>query len=116
MKEFIQTVEDKRLQKRLWDFPRGRGAFRRFKDVLCWLPPSSMLVFGRRRRSRGPAIVMGEAIQHREGDNPPWPAPTFYFSWFLGNLLPQPVMGSSPVEVRHVFAYHAIQLPLTKNR
>ncbi|MCC7165698.1 MAG: hypothetical protein IT331_24585 [Anaerolineae bacterium] len=34
MEEFIDTVEDERLQLRLWDALRERGAFRRFKDVL----------------------------------------------------------------------------------
>lgn len=34
MEEFIDTVKDESLQARLWDAIRGRGAFRRFKDVL----------------------------------------------------------------------------------
>lgn len=39
MEEFIDTVEDGRLQARLADAIRGRGAFRRFKDVLLEHPP-----------------------------------------------------------------------------
>jgi hypothetical protein len=34
MEDFILIVQDERLQDRLWDAIRGRGAFRRFKDVL----------------------------------------------------------------------------------
>jgi hypothetical protein len=34
MEEFILTLEDERLQERLRDATRGRGAFRRFRDVL----------------------------------------------------------------------------------
>jgi predicted nucleotidyltransferase len=44
MEDFIATVRDERLQDRLWQAIRGRGAFGRFKDVLsshfhereCW--------------------------------------------------------------------------------
>ena len=35
MEEFIETVSNPQLQERLWDAIRGRGAFRRFKDVLA---------------------------------------------------------------------------------
>lgn len=35
MEDFIATVRDERLQDRLWRAIRGRGAFRRFKDVLA---------------------------------------------------------------------------------
>jgi predicted nucleotidyltransferase len=35
MERFIQTVQDERLQDRLWRAIHGRGAFRRFKDVLA---------------------------------------------------------------------------------
>jgi hypothetical protein len=35
MEDFILTVQDKRLQERLWWAIEGRGAFRRFKDVLA---------------------------------------------------------------------------------
>jgi hypothetical protein len=38
MEEFIPTVRDQRLQDRLWRAIRGRGAFRRFKDVLADRP------------------------------------------------------------------------------
>ncbi|UCC61622.1 MAG: hypothetical protein JSV36_12535 [Anaerolineae bacterium] len=34
MEAFISVVKDERLQDRLWRAIRGRGAFRRFKDVL----------------------------------------------------------------------------------
>ena len=34
MERFISTVESERLQNRLWRAIEGRGAFRRFKDVL----------------------------------------------------------------------------------
>ncbi len=34
MEDFIDTVQDRRLQNHLWGAIRGRGAFRRFKDVL----------------------------------------------------------------------------------
>ena len=35
MEDFILTISDKRLQDRLWQAIQGRGAFRRFKDVLA---------------------------------------------------------------------------------
>jgi hypothetical protein len=35
MTAFVDTVADSRLQDRLWKAIRGRGAFRRFKDVLA---------------------------------------------------------------------------------
>lgn len=38
MEAFIETVTSRRLQKSLWDAIRGRGAFRRFKDVLAGDP------------------------------------------------------------------------------
>ena len=34
MERFISRVEDARLRERLWDAIQGRGAFRRFKDLL----------------------------------------------------------------------------------
>ncbi len=38
MERFIPTVEDEHLQYLLWVAINGRGAFRRFKDVLCEYP------------------------------------------------------------------------------
>ncbi len=38
MEDFIFTLRDERLQERLWGAIRGRGAFRRFKDVLAYHP------------------------------------------------------------------------------
>lgn len=38
MPAFIETVTSRRLQESLWDALRGRGAFRRFKDVLAGYP------------------------------------------------------------------------------
>src|SRR5262249_41211727 len=38
MEAFIDTVHDRRIQYRLWDAINGRGAFRRFKDVLAGHP------------------------------------------------------------------------------
>ena len=38
MQDFIRTVRSTRLQERLWDVIRGRGAFRRFKDALAEHP------------------------------------------------------------------------------
>lgn len=38
MEDFIVTVRDDRLQDRLWQAIRGRGAFRRFKDTLARHP------------------------------------------------------------------------------
>jgi hypothetical protein len=34
MEDFIATMKDERLQDRLWQAIAGRGAFRRFKDIL----------------------------------------------------------------------------------
>ena len=38
MERFIGTVEDSHLRERLWNAIRGRGAFRRFKDLLARHP------------------------------------------------------------------------------
>jgi hypothetical protein len=38
MESFIETVQDARLQDRLWNAIRGKGAFRRFKDTLYDYP------------------------------------------------------------------------------
>ena len=38
MEEFIETVQDERLQNKLWRAIEGKGAFRRFKDVLFYHP------------------------------------------------------------------------------
>ena len=38
IERFIGTVEDDRLRERLWDAIQGRGAFRRFKDLLARHP------------------------------------------------------------------------------
>jgi hypothetical protein len=38
MERFIGTVKDDRLRERLWDAIQGRGAFRRFKDLLARHP------------------------------------------------------------------------------
>ncbi|MGH2592379.1 MAG: UPF0158 family protein [Anaerolineae bacterium] len=38
MEDFIAPLRDERLQDRLWDAIRGRGAFRRFKDELAYHP------------------------------------------------------------------------------
>ena len=38
MDHFIATLDDDRLQDRLWNAIRGRGAFRRFKDLMARHP------------------------------------------------------------------------------
>ncbi len=38
MQDFIQTVDDEDLREKLWIAIDGKGAFRRFKDVLVWYP------------------------------------------------------------------------------
>lgn len=38
MEDFIASVADGRLPERLWQAIRGRGAFRRFEDVLAHHP------------------------------------------------------------------------------
>jgi len=38
MERFIGTVKDTCLRERLWDAIQGRGAFRRFKDLLAYHP------------------------------------------------------------------------------
>jgi hypothetical protein len=63
MQDFIDTLSDARLADRLRDAIRGRGAFRRFKDVLSSSPDD----FGRwhafadeRQRGRARAWLAGE--------------------------------------------------------
>jgi len=41
MQAFIETVASPRLEERLCPAIRGRGAFRRFKDVLAGYPAES---------------------------------------------------------------------------
>ncbi len=38
MEDFIETVQDTRMQEELWDAVRGPGAFHRFKDLLAEYP------------------------------------------------------------------------------
>jgi len=38
MEDFIQTVDDENLKEKLWIAIDGKGAFRRFKDVLLRYP------------------------------------------------------------------------------
>ena len=38
MERFIATLNDDQLQNRLWNAIRGRGAFRRFKDLIAHHP------------------------------------------------------------------------------
>lgn len=38
MQDFVDTVKNKRLQELLWVALNGKGAFRRFKDVLTDYP------------------------------------------------------------------------------
>ncbi|HEY86241.1 MAG TPA: hypothetical protein G4N96_14140 [Chloroflexi bacterium] len=38
MENFIETAHSERVQERLWDAIQGKGAFRRFKDVLLDYP------------------------------------------------------------------------------
>jgi hypothetical protein len=63
MRDFIDTLSDRRLADRLADAIRGRGAFRRFKDALSEYPEefSEWHVFAEeRQRGRARAWLAGE--------------------------------------------------------
>jgi len=63
---FIETISSPRLQERLWAAIRGRGAFRRFKDVLANAPAERERWFtfkGDRLRQRVLAWLADEGIE-----------------------------------------------------
>jgi hypothetical protein len=65
MQAFIETVARPWLQERLWAAIRGRGAFRRFKDVLADSPAERERWFAfkdRRMRERALAWLADEGI------------------------------------------------------
>jgi len=70
MQAFIETVSSPRLQERLWAAIRGRGAFRRFKDVLASAPAERERWFAfkdARLRQRVLAWLADEGIEPAEG-------------------------------------------------
>jgi uncharacterized protein UPF0158 len=70
MQAFIETVSSPRLQERLWAAIRGRGAFRRFKDVLASAPAERERWFAfkdDRLRQRVLAWLADEGIEPAEG-------------------------------------------------
>ena len=70
MQAFIETVSSQWLQERLWTAIRGRGAFRRFKDVLAGAPAERERWFafkGDRLRQRVLAWLADEGIEPAEG-------------------------------------------------
>ena len=70
MQAFIETVSRPRLQERLWAAIRGRGAFRRFKDVLASAPAERERWFAfkdARLRQRVLAWLADEGIEPAEG-------------------------------------------------
>jgi hypothetical protein len=70
MQAFIETVSSPRLQERLWAAIRGRGAFRRFKDVLATAPSERERWFAfkdDRLRQRVLAWLADEGIEPAEG-------------------------------------------------
>jgi hypothetical protein len=70
MQAFIETVSSPWLQERLWTAIRGRGAFRRFKDVLAGAPAERERWFafkGDRLRQRVLAWLADEGIEPAEG-------------------------------------------------
>jgi Uncharacterised protein family (UPF0158) len=72
MQTFIDTVSSPWLQERLWAAIRGRGAFRRFKDVLAGAPADRERWFGfkdDRLRQRVLAWLADEGIEPVEEAN-----------------------------------------------
>jgi hypothetical protein len=72
MRDFVATVTDPRLEERLGDALRGKGAFRRFKDVLLGYPQERERWFAfkhLRLRERARAWLAEEGIAPtEEGD------------------------------------------------
>jgi predicted nucleotidyltransferase len=58
MEDFILTVQDERLQDRLWAAIRGRGAFRRFKDVLYAHPAEQERWYAYKERRLEERVIM----------------------------------------------------------
>jgi hypothetical protein len=74
MEDFTLTVQDQRLQDRLWAAIRGRGAFRRFKDLLYTYPAEQerWYVFqDRRLEERVIAWLAEEGIEPLPVEPPP---------------------------------------------
>ena len=70
MQAFIETISSPRLQERLWAAIRGRGAFRRFKDVLASAPAERERWFAfkdARLRQRVLAWLADEELEPAEG-------------------------------------------------
>ncbi len=68
MKDFIATLDNPRLAERLSDAITGRGAFRRFKDLLDQSPEGLdrwHSYADERRRGRARAWLAGEGIAVR---------------------------------------------------
>jgi len=71
MQDFIGTVRSTRLQERLWDVIRGRGAFRRFKNALAEHPTEQERWFAfkaSRTRERAIEWLTAQGIQPTEND------------------------------------------------
>jgi hypothetical protein len=72
MRDYVATVTDPRLEERLGDALRGKGAFRRFKDVLLGYPQERERWFAfkhLRLRERARAWLAEEGIEPiEEGD------------------------------------------------
>lgn len=71
MADFVETVSDERVQMRLFDAIRGKGAFRRFKDTLARYPEERERWFkyrDARTRERGLNWLREKKIQVIETD------------------------------------------------
>ena len=73
MVEFAETVADRRLREKLDVALDGRGAFRRFKDVLAIIPPNASAglhsmthACGRQWRSGSPTTTSSPRPRRRE--------------------------------------------------
>ncbi len=87
MEEFIETVADSRLQDKLWRAIQGKGAFRRFKDVLFDYPDERSRWFAfSDRQEKQRAIEWLESIGvEYVGKQPLEPIPLLFLHGFLSS-------------------------------
>ena len=80
MEDLIATVDDESLRERLSDAIQGRGAFRRFKDMLSWSEATRTAWYAfKNARERARALEWlesegVEAIPRDAGGGPVWDA------------------------------------------
>ncbi len=71
MVEFVEGLDDKELQEKLWIALDGKGAFRRFKNVLNGFPQKRDEWFEFEKKKINEAVEQWVKYAEIEADNPP---------------------------------------------